>query len=249
MVQNQMDPMVHILEESTYNIVRHLKNENPGILALLYGPLSQKVLNLRLEEPNRDLKTVILKANMSSGAAIEQALLLLDQIDLENKIASNHSTIQFRRISRSRIQASCDINGLSFIWESLSISNNHDWNLRRISFSNSDDEEYYWRPWQSSLAEAETEYSEYKLNGGNLERPDILDTDLAWIRSASTSSASSSINSDDLADVISANHLRDPVFKTWKPQSHTQAKFTAYELRDDPSVDYWDRYGLEYDDC
>lgn len=238
--------MAQYLKDSTWLIIEQLKIGDFSILSQLYGPLSHKIQNLRLEEPHVNLTQLILKANMTSAPATRQVAVLLDQIDRNSK-EQMHCSVQFRRISRSRIQACCDVGGLTFIWESLSISHDHDWKMRRITFTDADDEEYYWRPWQASQGEAEIEYSQYRRDFENLDRPDILDTDLAWIRSASTSSASSSINSDEMADVFASlhHHYKEPVFMKWS----APPPLDAYELRDNETVDYWDRYGIEYGDC
>lgn len=249
MAQDQLDTAVYTIEKFTKKIIKQLKNDSSEILSELRGPLSQKVSKIRLEEPNSALKRIIIKANMASETAGRQALLLLDQIDLDDAIEFNTVvSVHFRRISMSRIQASCDLSGLSFIWESMSISHNHDWCLRRITFPDSDDEEYYWRPWQMSLDEADIEYKEYKQSVEHLERPDILDTDLAWIRSASTSSTSSSINSDDQIDLsLPTFQVKYSLFMTWKsqPEEHARVQLPVDETADGPDVDYWDRYDLE----
>lgn len=100
-------------------------------------------------------------------------------------------TIKYRRLSSSRLQATCivpstDCEALAFVWESSAIAHTPNWALRRFGFSDSDDEEHYWRPWEPTLADAEADYERVKSTHfrAGLERLDVADVDWDIVRKA-----------------------------------------------------------------
>lgn len=69
---------------------------------------------------------------------------------------------KYRRVTSNRMQASCTLLGIDFVWESRSIYHGHDWKLVRMALEDPEDEEMYWRPWQATIEEAEEEYIAHK---------------------------------------------------------------------------------------
>ena len=150
--------------------------------------------SLWAQQNTNKLLSAFVEANVSSDAACYHATQLLLSLDVAH-INTSLWAVKFRRLKRSRLQACCTIptNGeyLDFIWESSAIAGEPNWQLRRFGFSDSDDEEHYWRPWELSLADAENDYTRFKMQD---HRPMLapLDVhDLDWHGFGAPASASS----------------------------------------------------------
>lgn len=81
---------------------------------------------------------------------------------------------KYRRVSSNRMQASCTLGGIDFVWESRSIYHAHDWKLVRMALEDPEDEEMYWRPWHATLDEAEEEYISHKSTVASPQDKDSL---------------------------------------------------------------------------
>lgn len=148
------------------------------------------------------------KSNISSEAAclhardllLEVAVPLHDQylycgLDSTLNLAPKDWTIKYRRLAKSRLQACCSIpidstenTGLDFVWEAscpasetgTKGSHSIGWKLRRFGFSDADDEEHYWRPWELSLPEAERDYMRFQEQDYKADLAVLDVTDLDW---------------------------------------------------------------------
>lgn len=111
---------------------------------------------------NKNILDWFIQTNSTSQVA--QDLIKRYILHITNLSTVQSTTSSYRRISRNRLQACCkftlsDNDEVSFIWESGSICKEfNDWRFRRIRLVDNDDEEYYWRPWHSSLELAENDY-------------------------------------------------------------------------------------------
>lgn len=168
---------------------------------------------------------------------------------MEAILAKNHdignAQVQYRRLSQSRVQACVTIGSLDWVWESRSLVAPHDWRLHRMALNDPDDEEYYWRPWVSSMETAEEDYNEYIQQRS---RDDIAldmssdDTDSqassvgSWLAEVSDSGArdfSSYLNISKKMKSLSA-----PRFAQVDPGANAGGE-------DDEDDAYWSRYGAE----
>lgn len=127
-------------------------------------------------------------------------------------------TVHFRRLSKSRLQARCTIPTLSptssdspqfdLVWESSSLSDSHSWRLRRFGFADSDDEEHYWRPWESSLEMAEHDYAMFQQQDYKSELVPLHVADIDW---EGMTNGTTPTDEDSLSTLSTANnHLSLP---------------------------------------
>lgn len=145
-----------------------------------------------------------------------------------------HVRVNFRRITRSRLQARCTVPALSplaaakrsssgaatpttmdihtafdFIWESSAINGRHNWKLRRFGFADSDDEEHYWRPWELTLEDAEADYDIFQQDDYKADLAPLDVSDIDW-----DSLTTSTTPTDDIDTLSSSTHsltLHEPL--------------------------------------
>lgn len=198
------------------------------------------------------LAQAFVAANMSSDAAARHALDLL----LQASTATSETMpcqVKYRRLTNSRLQACCSVPGLDFIYESTAISALHPhFRLRRFAFADSDDEEYYWRPWETTLADAELDYERWKEVDFKSELDVGGDHDVDWaevVRKAvsETPSEEESSSSDSYS----------PVELTGGPGQQFESAVAALKIHERPVYyhedcavddddDYWNRYDQEF---
>lgn len=156
-------------------------------------------------------------------------------------------TVHFRRITRSRLQACCTIPAIvlpksskignshdetafDFVWESSAISGEPNWKLRRFGFADSDDEEHYWRPWETSIEEAEADYLRFQEQDYKADLAPLDVSDIEW-----DSMTSSTTPSD--VDSLSSN--------SWS--SHNFESLPAINNSNVPSKKSLEHNGICYD--
>ncbi|KAA8904018.1 hypothetical protein TRICI_005623 [Trichomonascus ciferrii] len=104
---------------------------------------------------------------VASGTLVDQLERLPPAVNmaLYNCIDADLAQVpeHYRRITNSRLQGRVVIEGLVYLFESTSIGAPC-WTLQRLSLYDSDDDEYYWRRWCDSVAEADADYAEYTCN-------------------------------------------------------------------------------------
>lgn len=255
-------------------------NMRSNLTVISYYLTAHNDANNNIHNINNKQLTAFVRANMSSDAACSHAVKALATYSL-NPIIGNNAVVDkvmYRRLKASRLQAlvtiTLDNNNPStmfdFIYESNSISTNHTdcWRLRFFTFSELDDTEYYWRPWCSSISEAELDYEQDKTMSfrSNLELLRVDDFDfLASSQSSRSSSISEwSLNTtqnlhiheeDAFASTASGEHKNDlkqptadhvlirnhPTDSLWN-NNNDVAIGDNYDDEDS----YWDRYDDQY---
>lgn len=166
----------------------------------------------------RNMIALFATSNIESEAACAHATDLLELVAenlRDNWTAARPQTdktvpgdwcIKYRRLAKTRLQACCSIPitdsdnaGLDFTWETFNSQelpgSNPVWKLRKFGFSDSDDEEYYWRPWELTLQEAETDYLRFQHQDYKAELAPLDVRDLDW-DVATTNANSVSTHSD-----------------------------------------------------
>lgn len=160
----------------------------------------------RISKRSNRLMKRFIASNLPSEAACMHALRTLETYGLElqhdwmktrlefERFAETSAEVQswrvrYRRLGKNRLQACCSLGGdigLDFTWEnntSLSPTLDYDeisFRLRRFGFTDSDDEEHYWRPWEQSLEDAELDYRRFQEQDYKAELVHLDVSDLDW---------------------------------------------------------------------
>ena len=160
----------------------------------------------RISKRSNRLMKRFIASNLPSEAACMHALRTLETYGLElqhdwmktrlefERFAETSAEVQswrvrYRRLGKNRLQACCSLGGdigLDFTWENntpLSPTLDYDeisFRLRRFGFTDSDDEEHYWRPWEQSLEDAELDYRRFQEQDYKAELVHLDVSDLDW---------------------------------------------------------------------
>lgn len=116
--------------------------------------------------------------------------------------------------------------GLDFVWETIHATTgvpsggtgtrattangnraggNAIWKLRKFGFSDADDEEYYWRPWEQTVSDAECDYQLFLDQDYKADLAPLDVTDLDW-DSATNSASSMSEPETNTVSSLPTNH-------------------------------------------
>lgn len=178
--------------------------------------LVPKTLSATTSSPTNKMAAAFVKANMPCDAAALYATDLVVAVAAAlaaSEVEVANWTVRYRRLTRSRLQSCCTVpvpgggasgggEPLDFMWESSAIAGPCNWTLRRLTFSESDDEEHYWRPWEQSLDQAELEYERWHAQDFRAELTALHVSDLDW-DSASSGKSSKSASPDSEASLYS----------------------------------------------
>ncbi|CAN6658574.1 hypothetical protein TRVA0_030S01816 [Trichomonascus vanleenenianus] len=166
-------------------------------------------------------------------------------------ISPENSSFYYRRITRSRLQAlhCMPETKLAFVYESTSLFSKPLWQLRRIRLIDDEDEEYYWKNWESSLERAESCYSARKPTTHHdfdniLNLRESLETAFSGDAKSRTSSRTASIDSIMTVKSEPTRHpllLHAPQLETTSTTKWASSlpQELAFKNEED---DYWNQY-------
>lgn len=183
----------------------------------------------RISKRTNTLMKRFIASNLPSEAACLHALRALEahglelqrewiktRLDFERFAETNPEVqawrVRYRRLGKNRLQACCSLEGhvgLDFTWENntpLTPALDYDeitFKLRRFGFTDSDDEEHYWRPWENSLEEAELDYRRFQEQDYKAELVHLDVSDLDW---ASVSTAADEHPYEQLNNLVLHDH-------------------------------------------
>lgn len=80
------------------------------------------------------------------------------------------------------------------------------WKLRKFTFSDSDDEEHYWRPWELTLSDAEADYVRFQQQDFKTELVSLDVRDLDWDSMTSGNLSSNSHSRSDDQETVTTTH-------------------------------------------
>lgn len=143
-------------------------------------------------------------------------------------LSSSRSSSRARSCSSSSTSSNYTAAGTSLNGETAQV-----WKLRKFTFSDSDDEEHYWRPWEMTLSDAEADYTRFQQQDFKTQLAPLAVGDLDWdsVTSRNDSSSSHSHSNSDDQDTITTNHSWSIFGSSTKSQSQAPSVTTALRVR------------------